>query len=175
MCLVGGAEYMIVFSDRGSSYHVGYFLTSKSSKATLSAFTEYHVKSERETGRKLVQLRVDMGSEFFNIKWKEYTMNHGITVEFSAPYAHGQNGVAEHGMRTIIEGVRSAAFLLTLVYLHHCGPMLLPSPSTLTISFLPLITLDLSLLRCGWVSIKTLHTCIHLAAWHMPRSQRNTP
>ena len=104
---VGGAEYMIVFSDGGSSYCVGYFLTLKSSKATLSTFTEYHVKSERETGRKLVQLRVDMGSEFFNIKWKEYTTNHGITVEFSVPYAHGQNGVAEHGMRTIIEGVHS--------------------------------------------------------------------
>ena len=26
-------------------------------------------------------------------------------MEFSAPYAHGQNGVAEHGMRIIIEGV----------------------------------------------------------------------
>lgn len=76
---------MMVLNDGGSSYCVGYFLTSKSSNATLGAFTEYHVKSERETGKKLVWLRVDMGSEFFNEKWREYTMKHGITVEFSAP------------------------------------------------------------------------------------------
>jgi len=46
-----------------------------------------------------------MGSKFFNEKWREYTTKHGITVEFSAPYAHGQNRVAECGMRTIIKGV----------------------------------------------------------------------
>ena len=66
VCSVGGAEYMMVLNDGGLSYCAGYFLTSKSSKAMLSAFTEYHTRSERETGRKLVQLRVDMGSEFFN-------------------------------------------------------------------------------------------------------------
>ena len=32
-------------------------------------------------------------------------MRHGITVEFSAPYTNGHNGVAGRGMRTIIEGV----------------------------------------------------------------------
>ena len=102
---IGGAEYMMVLNDGGSSYHTGYFLTSKSSDTTLSAFTEYHTRSEHETGKKLIRLRVDMGTEFFNEKWREYTMRHGITVEFSAPYAHSQHGVAEHGMRTIIEGV----------------------------------------------------------------------
>jgi hypothetical protein len=103
---VGGAVYMMVFNDGGSSYRAGYFLTSKSSDTTLSAFSEYHTRSERETGKKLIRLRVDMGSEFFNEKWREYTTTHGIIVEFSAPYAHGQNGVAERGMRIILEGVR---------------------------------------------------------------------
>ena len=55
---------------------------------------------------KLIRIRVDMGSEFFNDKWQDYTKTHGIIVEFSAPYAHGQNGMAERGMRTIIEGTR---------------------------------------------------------------------
>ncbi|EDR06651.1 retrovirus-related pol polyprotein [Laccaria bicolor S238N-H82] len=103
---VGGAVYMFVLNDGGSSYRVGYFLTSKSGDATLDAFSEYHTRSERETGKKLIRLRVDMGSEFFNEKWREYTTRHGIIVEFSAPYAHGQNGVAERGMRIIIKGVR---------------------------------------------------------------------
>jgi len=30
-------------------------------------------------------------------------MKHSIIMEFSTPYAHSQNGVAECGMRTIIE------------------------------------------------------------------------
>jgi len=43
---VGGAEYMMVFNDGGSSYQAGYFLALKASEAMLSAFTKYHVKSE---------------------------------------------------------------------------------------------------------------------------------
>lgn len=101
---VGGAEYMMAFNDGGSSYRVGYFLNSKSADTTLTAFAEFHVKSERETGKKLIRVRVDMG--FYNDKWRDYTTKHGIIVEFSAPYAHGQNGVAERGMRTIIERTR---------------------------------------------------------------------
>lgn len=103
VCSVGGAEYMMVFNDGGSSYWVGYFLHSKSTDTTLSAFTEYHVKSEQETGKKLIWVRVNIGSEFLNNKWKGYTTKHGIIVEFSAPYTHGQNRVAEHGMQIIIE------------------------------------------------------------------------
>jgi hypothetical protein len=95
---VGGAEYMMVFNDGGSSYQVGYFLNSKSADTTLSTFTEFHVKLEWETGKKLIRLRVDMGSKFFNQKWRDYTTKHGIIVEYSTSYAHGQNGVAECGM-----------------------------------------------------------------------------
>lgn len=58
---VGGAEYMMAFNDGGSSYRVGYFLNSKSADTTLTAFAEFHVKSERETGKKLIRVRVDMG------------------------------------------------------------------------------------------------------------------
>ena len=102
----GGAEYMMVFNDGGSSFRQGYFLGNKASETTLEAFTEYHARAERETGRKLIRIHTDMGSEFFNDKWREYTKTHGIIVNFSAPYAHGQNGMAERGMRTIIEGTR---------------------------------------------------------------------
>ena len=102
---VGGAEYMFILNDGGSSYRAPYFLTTKSANATLNAFTKYHTRSEHKTGKKLVRLRVDLGSKFFNDKWREYTTRHGIIVEFSAPYAHSQNGVAERGMCTILEGM----------------------------------------------------------------------
>ena len=97
---------MMVFNDGGSSFWQGYFLGNKASKTILNAFAEYHPRAERETGMKLVRICVDMGSEFFNDKWHEYTKTHGIIVEFSAPYAHGQNGMAERGMRIILKGTR---------------------------------------------------------------------
>ena len=44
----------MVFSDGGSSFRQGYFLRNKASETTLEAFAEYHVRAERETGRKLI-------------------------------------------------------------------------------------------------------------------------
>ena len=92
--------------DGGSSFQQGYFLGNKASETMLNVFAEYHPRAERETGMKLVQIHIDMGSEFFNDKWCEYTKTHGLIIEFSMPYAHGQNGMAEHGMRIILEGMR---------------------------------------------------------------------
>ena len=95
---------MMVFNDGGSSFRQGYFLANKASGTTLDAFLEYHVRAEWETGMKLICIHIDMGLEFFNDKWQEYTKTHGIIVKFSMPYTHGQNRMAEHGMRIIIKG-----------------------------------------------------------------------
>ena len=38
---VGGAEYMMVLNDGGSSYCMGYFLTCKLSDVTLTAILGY--------------------------------------------------------------------------------------------------------------------------------------
>lgn len=149
---------------------MGYFLTSKSSDAMLTAFNKYHTKSEHETGKKLIQLRVDMGSEFFNKKWREYAMKHGI-MEFSVPYAHGQNGVAERGMRTIIEGV--------CCVLADSGlpPSLWADAAAFTIYTRNLIPSahhpGLIPLRNGWGNDRTYPTCTHLDALHTPRFQQN--
>ena len=168
---VDGAEYMMVLNDGGSSYHTGYFLTSKSSDVMLSTFTEYHTRSEHETGKKLIRLRVNMGSKFFNKKWREYTMRHGITVEFSAPYTHSQNRVAEHGMRTIIEGI-------------HCiladsglPPSLWADADTFIIYTQNLIPSarhpGLVPTEKGRGDVKTYLTCTHSDVFHMPRFQQN--
>lgn len=47
-----------------------------------------------------------MGREWRNEKWDEFLREKGIIMESGAPYAHGQNGVAERGIRTVIERVR---------------------------------------------------------------------
>jgi hypothetical protein len=161
---------MMVFNNGGSSYRVGYFLASKSTDTTLIAFTEFHVKLERETRKQLIRLWVDMGNEFFNNKWKEYTAKHGIAVEFSMPYTHSQNGVAERGMRTIIE--RTRCLLADSSLPRHSGLMPPRTASTqATSSPLP-ITLDVYLLNGGQVNIKMFRICGLSAALHTPRYQR---
>lgn len=50
---LGGAVYMMVAVDGGTSYVSVYFLTRKDAHTTLTAFSSYHVQSERQTGKKL--------------------------------------------------------------------------------------------------------------------------
>jgi hypothetical protein len=102
----GGAVYMMLITDGGSSVKHGYFLTHKSADATLQALKDYVAEAETQTGKKLKRIRVDMGREWRNDKWDEFLREKGIVMESGAPYAHGQNGVAERGIRTIIERVR---------------------------------------------------------------------
>lgn len=103
---LGGATYMMVAVDGGSSFISVFFLTRKDATTTLTAFTAYHMESERQTGRKLKEVRVDAGREWVNESWSAYLQTHGIVLRVTTPYAHAQNGVAERANRTILEGVR---------------------------------------------------------------------
>ena len=58
---LGGAVYMMVAVDGGTSYMLAYFLTRKDAITTLAAFTTYHTESERQTGKNLREVRVDAG------------------------------------------------------------------------------------------------------------------
>jgi hypothetical protein len=102
----GGAVYMMLCMDGASSVKHGYFLTHKSADVTLQALKDYVAEAETQTGKKLKRIRVDMGNEWRNEKWDEFLREKGIVMESGAPYAHGQNGAAERGIRTIVERVR---------------------------------------------------------------------
>lgn len=103
---MGGAIYMMVTVDGGTSYVSVYFLTRKDADTTLTAFTAYHVESERQTGQKLREARVDAGQEWINESWATYLGKHSIILKVTTPYAHVQNGLVKHMNRTILEGVR---------------------------------------------------------------------
>jgi len=107
---VGGALYLMVLVDGGSSMKFGYLLSHKTANLTLQVFTEFHLKAERVTGKKLQHVRVDLGHEWWNEKWDDYLRSHGIIKEGSTPYAHGQNGIAERAIRTIIGSIRCLLF-----------------------------------------------------------------
>ena len=102
---MGGAMYMMVAVDGGSSYLSVFFLTRKDSPTTLTALSSYHTESEHQTGRKLREVRVNAGCEWVNEAWSAYLGTHGIVLKVTTPYAHAQNGVTERANRTILEGV----------------------------------------------------------------------
>lgn len=58
-----GAKYFMLLMDGTSLYRQVYFLSSKSVDVTLKVFQDFLAKAERQTGRKLKHVRMDMGRE----------------------------------------------------------------------------------------------------------------
>ena len=48
------------------------FLNSKSAETTLKVFQAYHTEAERQTGRQLKKVRLDMGRKWYNNTWEDY-------------------------------------------------------------------------------------------------------
>lgn len=59
----GGMQYFMLIMDGYSSYKTVAFLRSKSADVTLNVFETYYKEAERQTGKKLKQVRLDMGRE----------------------------------------------------------------------------------------------------------------
>lgn len=107
---IGGANYMFVIIDGATSYKTVLFLADKGATTTLDAFKTFVTEAQRQTGKKLKRIRADMGREWVNNKWSTWTKSGGVVMESGAPYAHSSNGVAECGIRTIINGTRTLLF-----------------------------------------------------------------
>lgn len=103
----GGAKYFMLVVDGASSYRKVYFIPSKSADVTLQVFKDYHKESERQTGKKLKHVRLDMGREWYNEQWNRYAKDCGILLDYTTPYAHQQNGKAERSMRTLLDMART--------------------------------------------------------------------
>jgi len=102
----GGCTYFMLIIDGFSFYKTVAFLKTKSADVTLNVLKAYHVEAERQTGKKLKCIRLDMGKEWCNMAWEDYRVIHGLVFKFTIPYAHQQNGAAERSMRTILNGVQ---------------------------------------------------------------------
>lgn len=104
--LLGGASYIMVMVNRGSSFMTVYFLTQKDATTTLTTLTIYHMESKHQTSQKLCEIRVNMGCEWVNDLWSTYLRSHGIILKVTTSYAHAQNSVAKQANWTILEGVQ---------------------------------------------------------------------
>jgi len=104
----GGALYFMIILDGFSSYRTVTFLKSKSVEITLKVFKGFQAEAERQTGKRLKRVWLDMGREWYNNAWESYRDEQGLEFEFTIPYAHQQNGVAERSMRIILDRTRTA-------------------------------------------------------------------
>jgi transposase InsO family protein len=101
----GGIRYFMPFTDDFTRYKYIYFLKSKDE--ARKAIQEFIARTRTEFEKTIVCFRADNAKEFKETRFQQYTKELGIQWEWSAPYAHGQNGVAERVNRTIAARTRS--------------------------------------------------------------------
>jgi len=98
----------MMMMDGFLSYRTVAFLPAKSADITLKVLKSYQTEAECQTGKRIRQLRLDMGREWFNTAWEQYRKDQGLVFQFTTLYAHQQNGTAEHSMCMILDATRSA-------------------------------------------------------------------
>lgn len=98
---LGGARYLLTFTDDYTRWTEVFFLSSKSEVA--SKFKEF---AETHTGAKIKTIQSDNGKEFVNTGMHRILRDAGIRNRLTAPYTPQQNGVSERKNRTLIESAR---------------------------------------------------------------------
>ena len=96
-----------------------------------------------KSGNHIVAIHMDSAREFSQGNMGAYLKSWGITMQITAPYAHSQNGKAEHFVQTIKDGAQTLLAdaklamsfwgdaALTMNYLHnHTPTVALPSGVT---------------------------------------------
>ena len=97
---LSGKRYYITFTDDFSRYTWIYFLNKKSD--AFETFKDWKTMAERLCNCTLQQFRSDNGGEYKNSEFMKHFKDECITHQFSVPYMHQQNGVAERLNQSII-------------------------------------------------------------------------
>jgi transposase InsO family protein len=100
---ISGYRYWITFIDDYTSFRAVMFLKAKSE--AFDAFRRYKAYAENHLGRKILCMRIDKGGEYMSKAFIDYTLEHGITRQYTVRARPQQNGVAERANRTIQEHV----------------------------------------------------------------------
>ncbi|MBW0549639.1 hypothetical protein O181_089354 [Austropuccinia psidii MF-1] len=90
---VNGGSWLMTARNAGSTYGECHILKCKADATSLAI--ELLTRWERQSGRTAKVLRTDGGGEFKNDTLKKWCSAKGIVHEFSLPYFHEQNGLAE--------------------------------------------------------------------------------
>jgi transposase InsO family protein len=101
----GGIRYFMLFTDDYTRYKYVYFLKSKDEARHV--IKDFIAKTRTQFGKTVTCFRSDNAQEFKETDFQKFIGQLGIQWEWSAPYAHGQNGVAERINRTLATRTRS--------------------------------------------------------------------
>ncbi|KIK54000.1 hypothetical protein GYMLUDRAFT_249898 [Collybiopsis luxurians FD-317 M1] len=104
-CSLGGAWYMLLAVDNATGLPFPYFPSSKEAATILGLVKTFVVMAEKQTGRKIKHFHIDMGWEFDNRLFDEYTASIGVLVEKIPKDSSAANGQVERANCTVIEGV----------------------------------------------------------------------
>lgn len=89
---------------------------------------------ERLTGKKIINLHIDVGGEWISLEARAHFRNRGIEVMFTQTYSPEMNGIAERMFRTIFEHASAMLWhaklpigfwyvaARTAVFLYNCSP-----------------------------------------------------
>ncbi|KAI0992030.1 hypothetical protein K3495_g16156, partial [Podosphaera aphanis] len=127
---LGRKRYYISFIDDFTRYAWIYFIRSKDD--TYDAIRQFVKRIQNQHGITIKKVFSDNGGEYIDRRVEQFFGNHGIDHEFSPPYEHESNGVAERFNRTIVTKARTmlldlpkflwAEAIATAVYLYNRTP-----------------------------------------------------
>jgi hypothetical protein len=102
--LHGGKWYVLVIVDDYSRYSWVFFLESKDQ--VFEHFRLLALRLNNEHPNCLKAIRSDNETEFRNVSFDEFCLEHGIDQQFSVPLVPQQNGVVEQKNCTLVEMAR---------------------------------------------------------------------
>jgi len=99
-----GEKYFLVLVDDYTRYTWAYPLASRAAKEVFPILQDWLNMVQNQCDRKLKVLRADRAAEYTSNEAKAWAKEHGFRLEYSAPKASQQNGVAERAIATLRAG-----------------------------------------------------------------------
>lgn len=100
-----GTKYAAFLTDDQSRCQWKFNLKVKG--ALGKVLQEFHQMIKTQTGHTVKRYRLDNDPAITSNHMRQWAKTHGVHFEFTAPYSPNEDGVAERGMRTNIEKLRS--------------------------------------------------------------------
>lgn len=105
---IQGVHYFMLFIDHASRYKWIYFIKELSTESLLDAFKKFYLRitagQEKVSSLCIMKtFKTDCAPQFKDRIFTDYVQSNGISLEYSAPYSHHQNGIAERAIRSIRE------------------------------------------------------------------------
>ncbi|CAI7826513.1 unnamed protein product [Closterium sp. NIES-54] len=104
-CGMNDEMYTLTFVDAGT--HYVWIVNVEAHSKAYKVFHLWLAHAQRQSGEKLKIWQSDGAAEFRSKEMQDYLPKKGIEHHVSLPYAHQQQGIAEHTNRTLMTKVRA--------------------------------------------------------------------